>query len=258
MRAAIGASSASAKRRTESRISSWSEEKFISGLEYRFVGESDRGERSAVDRSSVDSDRVRQVPAYTEVGQGCVAVDDGDAEAVRQVRGLALPQEILRALLAERVLRIRETERRLRHAGVHERVLTIEMPEPQRFVETLVFGIEREVLVRTEVAVARQGRLAAIVEERLGPEVLRTFPAEERQEHRLVVAHQERAVVLLLQRDQVVDHALRARAAVDVVADEDQSVALLERQPREELGELVAHAVDVTDRVQHREELIGT
>src|SRR5215510_10921971 len=98
-----------------------------SRLEYRLVGQPDRGERSAVDRSRVDSDRVRQVPPYTEVGQRGMAVDDGDPEAVRQVGGLALPEQVLRALLAERVLRIGETERGLRHARVHEHVLALEV-----------------------------------------------------------------------------------------------------------------------------------
>ena len=50
-----------------------------SGLKDRLVRESNRGERSAVDRSRVDSDRVRQVPPYTEVRQRGVAVDDGHA-----------------------------------------------------------------------------------------------------------------------------------------------------------------------------------
>ena len=102
-----------------------------------------------------------------------------------------------------------------------------------------------------EVAVARQRAVAAVHQERVAAEVLGLPPTEEVQEHRLVVPEQEHAVVLAGERDQPVDHGLRVRAAVHVVAQEHEAVARGVGQRAEQPVEQLDLAVDVAHRVEH-------
>jgi hypothetical protein len=63
-----------------------------------------------------------------------------------------------------------------------------------------------------------------------------------------VVSHQEGAAPALRLRDQLIHDALGIRPAIDVVAEEDELVAVGERQRFEQLREQLALAVDVPDR----------
>jgi len=122
------------------------------------------------------------------------------------------------------------------------------------FEEALVIRRELKRLrvgfLGVEVAIARERAVAAVHEEGVAAEVLLAVPPEEAQEHRFVVPEQEHAVVLLLHPQQRLDHTLRIRTTVDVVADEDQPVTIAERQAREQLFEQLALTVDVSDRVE--------
>ena len=102
-----------------------------------------------------------------------------------------------------------------------------------------------------EVAVSGQRPVASVEQEGITAEVGGIVPAQEVEQHRLVVAEQEDAGVALAQLDQPLDHPGRIRAPVDVVAEEDEAVARLERNRLEQLVELLELAVDVPEGVEH-------
>ena len=77
-----------------------------SRLDHGLVGESDGGQRAAVDGAGVDADAEGLVPAHLEVVARGVAVDDRDAEVVRQVAGGAVPEQVLGPRAVQRVVEV--------------------------------------------------------------------------------------------------------------------------------------------------------
>jgi hypothetical protein len=140
---------------------------------------------------------------------------------------------------------------------LEEHVVALAMGEDQPPIELLVIlgqlepGRIRHVGI--EVPVARQGSIAPVDEKGVAAEVLRSLPAQEVQEHRLVIPHQERAGALLREPHQHVDDPLGVGSAVDVVADEEEPVVGFQGQPRQQLLQHLALAVDVSDGVEHRQ-----
>src|SRR5262245_16202558 len=135
-----------------------------------------------------------------------------------------------------------------------EQVVALAMVQAQTAVEGDVLGRQLEALririLVVEEAVARERARAAVHEEGVAAEVGAAAPAEEVEEHRLVVPEQEHALALAGEREQPIDDAPRVRTAIDVVPDEDEAVARLVRDPGEEFLQHLRLAVDVADRVE--------
>ena len=119
---------------------------------------------------------------------------------------------------------------------------------------------QREALaapLRLEVAVARERAVAAVGEEGVAAEVALVLPAEEVEEHRLVVPEQEHAVVSLAERRA----AARPRRWHRARGRRSRRGRRAGRRPRARAAsssslEQPELAVDVTDRVEHRR-LVG-
>ena len=174
---------------------------------------------------------------------------------MRQADRGAVPEQVLGACAAHRETQIALAEQAPAQARVHEQVvarLVIELEAPEEVLVRLRKGEALRIRVfPVEVAIARQGAIPPVREEGVTGEVGGARPAQEVEEHRLVVAEQEDAGPVLLQPDQALHHSERVRPAVDVVAQEDDAIALGQRQRLEKLLELLALPVDVSDRVEH-------
>ena len=87
-------------------------------------------------------------------------------------------------------------------AGVHEEVVALDIGKHEAEQEVLMGLGESEALATglfaIEIAVAREGSITPVQQEGITPEIRVVRPTQEIEEHRLVVAEQEDAFIVVL------------------------------------------------------------
>ena len=140
-------------------------------------------------------------------------------------------------------------------SGMDEEIITRDMGKHQSEQEVFVcLGKAKALAVglfTIEVAVACQRSIPTIEQKRIATEIRIVGPTKEIEKHRFVVSEQKYALVVLPKLDQTIDHTRRIGPAINVVAEEDQAVASLERHHIEKLIELFEFTMNIANRVEH-------